>query len=68
MPKATMCNLDGRLIGITDALLLRKARNAAMFRCRDCGEQVRPHREGTTGQAAHFEHQTKNPKCALSSS
>jgi hypothetical protein len=31
-----------------------------------CGEIVRAHRRGITGQAAHFEHRTKNPRCSLS--
>ncbi len=36
------------------------------FRCVECGERVRAHRKGTTGQAAHFEHLQANPKCTLS--
>lgn len=67
MPKATVAILEGRRIDITKALELRDAKKAKLdFRCALCGEQVRPHREGTTGQAAHFEHRTRNPDCAFS--
>lgn len=69
MPKSAFCSLEGRQIGVAEALRLRDtSKSRPMFRCYVCGEQVRPHHAGTTGQAAHFEHQTKNPRCALSSS
>ena len=67
MPKATVCHLEGRRIDITEALDLRETKKAKLdLRCTLCGEQVRPHRKGTTGQAAHFEHRTKNPSCPFS--
>lgn len=72
MPKATTCYLDGRLIDVDEALRLRaqvNQRNAAtlVFQCRECGERVRPHKTGTTGQQAHFEHREKNERCSLGS-
>lgn len=67
MPKATFCHLEGRQVDIAEALQLRETgKNSPVFRCTGCGESVRPHRTGTTGQAAHFEHQVKNPRCSLS--
>ena len=67
MPKATYCHLEGRQIDISEALQLREAgKNSPVFRCTVCGEHVRAHRRGTTGQAAHFEHRAKNPLCSLS--
>jgi hypothetical protein len=72
MPKTTTCNLDGRLVEVSEALQLRdraKVLKAALplFRCRECGEQVRPHKRGTTGQEAHFEHRVRNLRCSLGS-
>jgi hypothetical protein len=67
MPKATFCHLEGRQINIAEALRLREAtKTPPDFRCAVCSEHVRPHQRGTTGQAAHFEHRTKNPLCSLS--
>ncbi len=66
MPKATVCLFAGRQIDVNEALELRKAKKALELHCTLCGEPVRAHRKGTTGQAAHFEHRTKNPSCALS--
>ena len=72
MPLATTCTLHGREISIEEALRIQDARRRNQpypsFRCRvcGCGEPVRPHREGTTGQGAHFEHHPANPNCLLS--
>ncbi len=67
--KPPSASLEGRQIDVNEALELRKAKGASpKFRCTLCDEPVRPHRKGTTGQAAHFEHRTKNPNCALSRS
>ena len=70
MPLATTCTLNGIEISIEDALEIRDARRRNQpypaFRCCSCGEPVRPHKEGTTGQAAHFEHHPANPDCTLS--
>lgn len=68
MPISTTCLMNGRRIDIEDALVLRKRRGSPLeLACIDCGERVRPHKRGTTGQAAHFEHQERNPKCTYSS-
>ncbi len=68
MPKATTCELDGQIVGIEEALRLRdeapRRRPYPEFRCRECGELVRPHKRGTTGQSAHFEHRIRNPRCS----
>jgi hypothetical protein len=37
-----------------------------VFRCVECGQRVRAHKKGTTGQAAHFEHMAANPRCRFS--
>jgi len=66
MVKATTCRLNGRNIDIADALALRQRGERITFRCRECGEKVRAHKKDATGQAAHFEHFTKNSRCSLS--
>ncbi len=68
MPRETTCELDGQIVDIEEALRLRdeSPRRGPYpgFRCRECGELVRPHKKGTTGQAAHFEHRKRNPNCS----
>jgi hypothetical protein len=70
MPRATTCALHGQEIDIDEALQLRdqaKQGRASYpgFRCVECDEPVRPHKEG--GHAgAHFEHLSRNPDCRLS--
>lgn len=61
MPKATKATID-----IDTALMLREGSSKVEYCCVDCGQPVRPHRKGTTDQAAHFEHLERNPNCALS--
>ena len=68
MPKATTCILNGRSLGVAEALALRQRNPKIAFRCSKCGEPVRAHKKGTTGQAAHFEHFSKNQNCELSTS
>lgn len=67
MPRSTMCEvLSGdrwQLMDIEEAL---PNRGAVEMRCPECKRPVRPHRAGTTGQAAHFEHTEANPDCSLS--
>jgi len=70
MPKATTCKLDGRIVGIEEALRLRdesrkRRRPYPRFRCRECNEFVRSHKKGTSDQAAHFEHRERSPGCSL---
>jgi hypothetical protein len=72
MPKATQCSLDGRTVDIDEALQLRddavrRRKPYPEFCCIECGEYVRPHKEGTTGQGAHFEHRRKSPGCRYGS-
>jgi competence CoiA-like predicted nuclease len=72
MPKATTCHLDGRLIEVDKAIILRSQADIQKtarpeFRCRECGKPVKPHRTGTTNQQAHFEHHKKNQQCLLGS-
>jgi hypothetical protein len=70
MPKAITCLLDGKVIGINEALQLRddarqKRRTPPNCLCRECGEPVRPH-SGGGHTDAHFEHLARNPNCDLS--
>lgn len=48
MPKASTCKLNGRIIGVEEALQIRdKAqgrRPYPPFSCRECDELVRPHK------------------------
>ncbi len=72
MARATTCDMNRREIAIDEALRLRddaviRRRPYPEFCCRECGEYVRPHREGTTGQGAHFEHRRRSPGCSLGS-
>ena len=70
MPKATLCLLNNKQIGIEEALRLkeeskRTGRLQPNFNCVTCHKSVRPHRDG--GKiAAHFEHLERNADCPLS--
>ena len=66
MPKATRCVLGSRTITVEEALAIPEIEVRRRFRCVQCGERVRAHKKGTTGQAAHFEHMSANPRCARS--
>jgi hypothetical protein len=69
MPLAVFCSFEDGRLAIEDALELRSRaprRRKLPFLCEECGQPVRPHRAGTTGQAAHFEHHRRNPDCRLS--
>jgi competence CoiA-like predicted nuclease len=57
---------NGRTMDIGSALEIRVRKSNADFRCAACGQRVRAHKKGTTGQEAHFEHVTANPNCRLS--
>jgi hypothetical protein len=42
------------------------AMNETRASCQECGQGVRLHRKGKDGQAAHFEHLSRDgPKCSL---
>lgn len=66
MPKAIKAYAGKHEIEIERALEMKAAGYRPAFRCTECGEAVRPHKTGTTGQAAHFEHLARNPQCTLS--
>lgn len=38
------------------------------IRCPECHGRVRAHKEGTTGQRAHFEHMKRHEGCSLKKS
>lgn len=70
MPRAIDCILDGQTINVKEAL---QRRSDAMkfkqkypdFRCRECGNSVKPHKE-SVDQSAHFEHRQRISKCSRS--
>jgi hypothetical protein len=66
VPKATSCTFNGRPMDIETALQIRGRKSDADFRCSECGERVRAHKKGTTGQEAHFEHLAANSRCSRS--
>lgn len=58
MARATTCVLDGREIGVDEALLLRdEAEENSVprpdFRCGTCDKPVRPHRESPMWASPH---------------
>lgn len=70
MSRATTCELNGQIIDVDEALNLREqALTSGLlppdFRCGECGEPVKPHREGGHG-GAHIEHRSRNPTCSRS--
>lgn len=68
MARATTCVLDRREISVEEALEMRGQGGRGRpydFRCKECGEPVRPHNAGGH-MKAHFEHLTRNPGCRLS--
>jgi hypothetical protein len=70
MARATTCELNGQVIEVGEALRLRDQARAhgqplPHFRCEECGEPVKPHRESDHG-AAHMEHRSRNPNCTRS--
>lgn len=70
MARATQCTLSGQVLDVGKAARLRDQTVAdglpyPAFRCAECDEPVKPHREG--GHAgAHFEHRRRNATCTLS--
>jgi hypothetical protein len=70
MPRAVTCMLRNSEISVEEALRLRdnaaRGRAARLdFRCVECAQPVRPHKDGKSG-AAHIEHLQRNPACKLS--
>jgi hypothetical protein len=70
MPRADTCLLNDKRIDVIDALRLRDdARTLRAtrpdFRCINCNQPVRAHKDGGHG-SAHFEHHRRNADCKLS--
>jgi 5-methylcytosine-specific restriction enzyme A len=67
MAKSTTARYETKIITIDEALALRgrAPSNGLIFHCIQCGERVRPHKEGG-GASAHFEHLARNKLCSLS--
>lgn len=70
MARSTTCILDGRNISIEKAIRWWDVATATKsqrpdFRCIECNEEVRPHKEGGNSPA-HFEHFHSNEDCSLS--
>ncbi|CAK2058001.1 transposase [Vibrio crassostreae] len=53
---------DNKPVTIEQALVLRDS-GFNGFKCDDCGDSVRAHKQSTTGAKAHFEHHEANPLC-----
>lgn len=66
MSRPMRCLFSARPMNIAAALEIRERKRDADFHCIECGEKVRAHKRGTTGQEAHFEHLSANPRCSLS--
>jgi hypothetical protein len=55
-------------VGIDEALEIRRQHGSwPGGRCVECHEKVMPHKLGTTGQRAHFEHLVRNHRCSRAS-
>ena len=69
MPRAREClitvELANTLRALVDAMGLEVAEGDLGFRCKECGEAVKPNK-GSPTQRAHFEHLRRNPACPLS--
>ena len=62
MVKEVHAHLDGRLVGIAEALRLN-----GPFRCPECQKRVRIHRASEDGSnPAHAEHQVGSKTCSRS--
>jgi hypothetical protein len=71
MATITSCIHNGRSLGIDEVLRLKRkserlGKPTPIFTCSDCGQILRAHKEGTTGQQAHFEHYKRNQFCRFS--
>ena len=69
MPRAQECLIDVELANalrtLATAMGLSVPGGELGFRCKHCGDPVRPHKSSAK-QAAHFEHLERNPACPLS--
>ena len=70
MTKAETCEMrvrdDWVVITLDDAL--SQFDPSRLKRCIECHGQVRAHRQGTNGMAAHFEHMVRHDGCSLGNS
>lgn len=70
MPRMTHAlisiDLANSLRSLVDAMDLQVPDGNLGFLCPECELPVKPHLPGENGQAAHFEHLTRNAKCSLS--
>jgi hypothetical protein len=68
MVKATDCVIDIELALSIREMLPTASSGYLGFRCRECGQPVKPHRgaEAPTDFPAHFEHIKANPNCSRS--
>ncbi len=66
MPTMISALIDGEVISIDDAIVLRdRSIIRPDFSCIECNEPVRAHKSGGNA-SAHFEHLSRNPDCPLS--
>lgn len=68
-PRAQEClisiDVANALRALAAAMGLDVPNGELRFRCKHCGEPVKPHKASAT-QGAHFEHLRRNPACPLS--
>lgn len=64
MVKATDCVIDVKFAILIRDKFPSPPRGDLGFRCRECGQPVKPHHAGIN--EAHFEHIDANPECTLS--
>jgi hypothetical protein len=68
-PRAQECLISievaNALRALAAAMGLEVPNGDLQFRCKQCGEAVKPHR-ASAAQGAHFEHLRRNPACPLS--
>jgi hypothetical protein len=57
-------DLANSLRDVADAMGLKVPEGDLGFKCRECGEPVKPFSDGMQGP--HFEHLKRNPDCSLS--
>jgi len=68
MPLATQCLYQDRLIGVDEAIGIKRDsiyHAKDLFECTECHLPVRPHKPGGDG-SAHIEHIDRNSNCSLS--
>lgn len=70
MPKMEEClihiDLANALKEIVDKETQKRGEDMMGLSCPECHKPVTAMRAGANGEAAHFEHLARNPKCSLS--